>query len=133
MLWSPTDSARRKNRVESISLALAASMLAASAPAADRPIHLKADEVEGALRLEVLGLAATDLEADYTLEVQSGGSAGKTRTLQKGQARLHAGVLAKLNSVRLGGSAQRGWSASLEVRLASGETYSESLGSGAAR
>lgn len=119
--------------MEGLSLVLAVAMLAASAPPADRPIHLKADEVDGSVRLEVVGLAATDLEAHYTLEVQSGGSAGKTRTVQKGQASLHAGVLKRLNSVSLGGSAQNGWSASLEVSLASGETYSESLRSDAAR
>lgn len=113
--------------MESISLALAASMLAASAPPAGRPIHLKADVADGSVRVEVLGLAAADLEADYTLEVQSGGSAGKTHTVQKGRARLHAGRFVKLNSVNLGGSAQNEWSASLEVRLASGEAYHESL------
>lgn len=103
------------------------------APSAGRPIHLKADEAGDSVRLEVLGLAAADLEADYTLDVQSGGSAGKTRTVQKGQARLHVGVVAKLNSINLGGSVPNGWSASLEVSLASGETYSEIFRSDAGR
>ena len=119
--------------METISLAFAVSMLAATAPSTDRPIHLKAGEVDGSVRLEVLGLAPTDLEADYTLEVQSGGSAGKTHTVQKGRARLHAGRFVKLNSVNLGGSAQDGWSASLQVRLASGEAYHETLKSSATR
>jgi len=119
--------------MESISLALAASMLAAAAPPGPHPIHLKADVADGSVRLQVLGLAAADLEADYTLEVQSGGSAGKTHTVQKGRARLHAGQLATLNSVNLKGSAQKEWSASLDVRLTSGEAYHESLTSGAVR
>jgi hypothetical protein len=119
--------------MESISLALAASMLAASAPPGDHPIHLKADVADGSVRLEVVGLAAADLEADYTLEVQSGGSAGKTHTVQKGRARLDAGRFVKLNSVNLGGSAQNEWSASLDVRLASGEAYNESLRSSGTR
>ena len=119
--------------MDSINIALTASLLATSTPLATRPIHLKADEAAGTVRLEVLGLAAADLEADYTLEVQSGGSAGKTHTIQKGRARLQAGRLVKLNSINLGGSAKNEWSASLEVRLASGEAYHESLRSGATR
>lgn len=111
----------------SLSLALAVTMLAAGAMPAARPIYLKTDEADGTLRLEVVGLASTSLEANYMLEVRSGGPAGTTRTVQKGSAQLHAGVLSKLNSVHLGGSARNGWSASLEVRLSSGETYREDL------
>ena len=97
--------------LHALAIALA-SATAAPVPPRPRPLRLVTESAGSDVRMRVLGLSATACAASYTLEVSSG-PAGNNRSVQRGVARLAAGVPAVVASVSLGGATT--WSARLAV------------------
>ena len=96
--------------LHAIAIALAPAT-AAPIPPQLRPLRLITESAASGVRMSVLGLSATTCTATYALEVSSG-PAGN-RSVQRGVARLAAGVPAVVARVSLGGATT--WSARLAV------------------
>lgn len=96
-----------------IAAALGATTMQTEAPPmpADAPITLATEASATGVTVRVVGLASTAIAARYSLEVASGGS----RTVQSGSVRLRPGESAVLLTSRMGGDAQRPWTARLRV------------------
>jgi hypothetical protein len=97
--------------LHAIAIALAPAT-AAPIPPQLRPLRLITESAASGVRMSVLGLSATTCTATYALEVSSG-PAGNNRSVQRGVARLAAGVPAVVARVSLGGATT--WSARLAV------------------
>ncbi len=94
-------------------LALFLLLLGAQSMAADEaPITLRAERVDGGVRLRVVGAPDRPVRARYTLEV-TGGNGNRSR--QSGNAELTPGQEVNLVSLTLGGNAEENWSAVLRV------------------
>ncbi|HEY9579063.1 MAG TPA: curli-like amyloid fiber formation chaperone CsgH [Rhizorhapis sp.] len=108
-----------------VAAALASSVGGASAPASAAPIQLVAEPVGDGVRLQVVGDAASAVEARYSLEVTSDAAAGKNRSTQRGTARLQPGTRVILITMTLGNVSHGNWSAKLLVEPSTREPYQQ--------
>lgn len=92
----------------------------AAAPLPPHPIELVASTGSTGIELKMIGRAATDQIARYTLEVVASGGNSSS---QSGTARLKAGQEAVLATVRLGSTSAGTWRATLKVEPENGDTY----------
>ena len=94
------------------------------------PIHLVTEplgaEAEDGIEIRVVGIADSEVDALYTLEVESDvGAPDSSRSVQRGRAQLRAGQEATLATVRLPHAVPGRWEARLLVEPARGASYSE--------
>lgn len=103
-------------------------MSATTVPALSRPITLGVDRIDGTTQLTVIGKSDEPHEAEYRLEVESGGPGNTNRVNQAGRARLTPRRQTTL--VRLNIGTQPGkWSALLIVTSVDGMQYTQELSS----
>ena len=102
---------------------LAALAATGGGEAPQRPIVMVTEPAGDAVRIQVIGDAAAETRASYTLEVASDPAAGGNRSVQRGTARLRPGERAKLLDLTLGNVAKGGWTAKLTVDPERGERY----------
>src|SRR3546814_8760427 len=74
---------------------------------------------------DLVGDAASAVEARYSLEVTSDAAAGKNRSTQRGTARLQPGTRVILITMTLGNVSHGNWSAKLLVEPSTREPYQQ--------
>jgi hypothetical protein len=116
--------------VSQVILALAAALAAGTPDPAPSgaPVRLIAESVGTGVRLRVVGNSAAACEARYELAVSGDTIRGGNRSIQRGTARLQAGVPATLATVSLGSVNPKGWEARLSVEPCDGARYVQVLG-----
>ena len=87
------------------------------------PLRLIAEPVGTGVRLQVVGSSPVACEARYELEVAA--SAGGSRSVQRGSAKLKPGSDIVLATTTLGGNSSDGWSATLSVEACDGSHYKQ--------
>src|SRR3546814_13795181 len=88
-------------------------------------IQFVAWPVGDGVSLQVVGDAASAVEARYSLEVTSDAAAGKNRSTQRGTARLQPGTRVMLITMTLGNVSHGNWSAKLLVEPSTREPYQQ--------
>lgn len=101
--------------------AMIVSAAGSPAQAPSTPIRVVAEPVAEGLRIRVIGASVAEYDADFVLEVTSGGN----RSLHRGSARLGGGEPVVLSTVTLGGGVPAEWRAHLRVQPRGGEEYEE--------
>src|SRR3546814_16104031 len=99
-----------------VAAALASSVGGASAPASAAPIQLVAEPVGDGVRLQVVGDAASAVEARYSLDVTSDTAAVKNRSTHRGPARLQPGNRGILITMTHRHGSNVNWTGKLLVR-----------------
>ena len=102
--------------------ALMLAALVGSGPPADRtPIYLTTTAVEGGVRFQVVGDAASPYRASFFLEVNGEGNQSR----HQGSAELQAGARVVLSTVTVGVPPRGRWRARLRVEPAGAEPYEQ--------
>lgn len=108
-----------------ILIALAALGGAAPAGSPSAPIHIVTEPAGAGVRISVVGDSSRAIEATYSLEVSSETGGGRSRSTQKGTARLKPGAPVTLVTTRLGDLQGGSWTATLHVQPVGGPAYQE--------
>jgi hypothetical protein len=90
---------------------------------------LVTDTAGSDIRLRVIGASKTACNAPYVLEVTSASPAGRSRSVQRGTARLQPDVTMTVASVAAANKRAAHWTARLDVTACgSGQRYAETSG-----
>jgi hypothetical protein len=98
---------------------------AAGPERANQPIYLAAEAVEGGMRIRVVGNVSAPYQANFTIEVLSGGNHSR----HQGTTRLQPGDSVTLSTVSLGAPAGTKWTARLQVEPLGQASYEQVLAS----